>query len=163
MPRSEIASPPLAASTLSPPAAAGNLSPLPPPQKKKAKPKAPAYLTDAASLQPFGVQVRRIPCRRRCAAVAAALLPPSAAAHCRDKTRPPHLTSPHPAFHTQGGQLVKTRLGCTAAVLGLKASAEGGQLWVRYASGQEAPLDMARCLGGGQEAAWASSRCGRHQ
>ncbi len=50
-------------------------------------------------------------------------------------------TSPLPV---QAGQLVKTQLGCTASVLGLKASAEGGQLWVRYASGQDAPLDMAR-------------------
>lgn len=119
--------------------AAGNLPPLPLPQKKKAKPKAPAYLTDAASLQPFGVQVRRTP-----AAAAVQQWPPPS---CR-RTFTLDLTSPHPAFHTQAGQLVKTRLGCTTAVLGLKASAEGGQLWVRYASGQEAPLDMARCLRG---------------
>ena len=43
----------------------------------------------------------------------------------------------------QAGQLVLTQLGCAATVLGLKASPESGQLWVRYASGLEAPLDLA--------------------
>lgn len=114
-----------------PPAAA-----LPPraQKKKKAKPKAPAYLTDAASLQPFGVQVRG---GRQAHRTGGACLPPAATA-----------ASLTPSFNTlplQSGQLVKTQLGCTATVLGLKASAEGGQLWVRYASGQEAPLD--RCVG----------------
>lgn len=63
---------------------------------------------------------------------------------CRQLASAPPLSTDTSPLPVQAGQLVKTQLGCTASVLGLKASAEGGQLWVRYASGQDAPLDMAR-------------------
>ena len=61
--------------------------------------------------------------------------PPNAAAT-------PH-TQTHIVPLLQAGQLVRTALGSTVTVLGAKAAAKGEplRLWVRYASGLEAPLD----------------------
>ena len=63
-------------------------------------------------------------------------------------TRPPPADTDRPTENTeapwlQAGQLVRTALGSTVTVLGAKAAAKGEPpgLWVRYASGLEAPLD----------------------